>query len=107
MVADEGRWDAIIDSYYQKTGNKNATTIVDETLVLQIQGLNINLRQSICDIAVNNGVSIGTIQGLVKKRLLKKQCCTLKLLLTDDHKLLRAAWIRKLIKDDGMYYNMI
>ena len=51
----------------KKTGSKNAKTISDETLVLQIQGLNINFRQSICDIAANANVSIGTIQGLVKK----------------------------------------
>ena len=91
----------------KKCGNKNAKVYVDETLVLQIQDLNINFRQSICDIAANTGVSIGTIQGLVKKGLLKKQCCNLKPLLTDDHKLLRVAWIRNLIDDDRTYCNMM
>ena len=91
----------------KKTGNKNAKTIVDETLVLQIQGLSTNFRQSICDIAANTNVSIGTVQGLVKKGLLKKQHCNLKPLLTDDHKLLRVAWIRNLIEDDEMYCNMM
>ena len=38
---------------------------------------------------------------------MKKQHCNLKPLLTDDHKLLRVAWIRNLIKDDGMYCNMM
>ena len=71
-----------------KNGNKNAKTIVDETLVLQIQGLDINFRQSICDIAANNNVSIRTIQGLMKKGLLTKCCQNLKPLLTDDHKVL-------------------
>ena len=75
--------------------------------MLQIQGLDINFWQSICDIAANTNVSIGTIQGLVKKGLLKKQHCTFKLLLTDDHKLLRVLWICNLIKDDGMYCNMM
>ena len=55
----------------KKFGNKNAKVYVDETLVLQIQGLDINFWQSICDIAANTNVSIGTIQGLVKKGLLK------------------------------------
>ena len=57
----------------KKTGSKNANSIVDETLVLQIQGLDINFQQSIYDIATNTNVSNGTIQGLVKKGLLKKQ----------------------------------
>ena len=55
----------------KKSGNKNYKVYVDETLVLQIQGLDINFRQSNCDIAANTGVSVGTIQGLVKKGLLK------------------------------------
>ena len=90
-----------------KIGNKNAKTIVDETLVLQTQGLDINFWQSICDIAANTNVSIGTIQGLVKKGLLKKQHCNLKPLLTNDHKLLQVAWICNLIKEDGTYCNMM
>ena len=103
MKADETPSSIVIT----KNRNKNAKTIVDETLVLQIQGLDINFRQSICDIALNMNVSIGTIQGLVKKGLLKKQHCNLEPLLMDDHKLLRVAWIRNLIKDDGMYCNMM
>ena len=55
----------------KKFGNKNARVYVDETFVLQIQGLDINFRQSVCDIAANIGVSVGTIQGLVRKGLLK------------------------------------
>ena len=55
----------------KKTGNKNAKTIGDETLVLQIQGLDISFKQSICDFAANTEVPVGTIQGLVKKGLLK------------------------------------
>ena len=43
----------------------------------------------------------------MKKGLLKKQCRNLKPLLTDGHKLLRVAWIRNLIKEDGMYCNMM
>ena len=91
----------------KKTGNKNAKTIGDETLVLQIQGLDINFRRSIRDIAANTGVSIGTIQGLVRKGLLKKRRQNLKPLLTNDHKLLWVAWIRNLIEDDGTYCDMM
>ena len=56
---------------FQKTGNNNVRVYVDATLVLQIQALDINFRQSICDIAADTGVSIGNIQGLSKKGLLK------------------------------------
>ena len=45
----------------KKSGNEHVKLYVDEALVLQIQGLDINFRQSICDIAVNTGVSVGTI----------------------------------------------
>ena len=76
-------------------------------MVLQIQGLNINFWQSICDIATNTNNSIGTIQGLVKKGLLKKRRQNLKPLLTDNHKLLRVAWIRNPIEEDWMYCNMM
>ena len=89
----------------KKSGNKNARVYVDETLVLQIQGLDISFGQSIFDNAANTGVSVVTIQGLVKKGLLNKCCQNLKPLLTDYHKLLRVAWIRNLIKCDGTYCN--
>ena len=101
LVTDEIRWDAIINCYFKKAGNKNTKVYVDETLVLQIQGLDINFRQSIQDIATNTRVSIGTIQGLAKKRLLKKCQCNLKPLLTDDYKLLWVAWIRNLNEEVG------
>ena len=39
----------------KKSWNKNAKVYADETLVLQIQGLDINFRQSIYDIAANTG----------------------------------------------------
>ena len=76
--------------------------MVDEILVLQIQGLNVHSTQSICDIYTNTGVSLGAIQGLVKKWLFEKHCHNLKLLLTNKNKLLWVAWIRNLIKDDGI-----
>ena len=79
LVADESRWDAISDFISKKSGNKNAKVYVDETLVLQIQGLGIDFRQSICDIAVNTSVSIGNIQSLVKKELLKNNIAILSL----------------------------
>ena len=44
-----------------KKREQKRKTIVDETLVLQIQGPDINSRQCICDIAANTGVSVGTI----------------------------------------------
>ena len=48
----------------KKSGNKNAKTISDETLVLQIQGLDINFRGSVHDIAANMNVSIGLSRAL-------------------------------------------
>ena len=53
----------------KKSGNNYVRIYVDETLVLQIQRLDINFRQSICDITANMGVSIGTIQELLKEIL--------------------------------------